>query len=57
MQEAAVVSRSSEYMLADSQQENETLVLEPEGTEFCQRSHELGKGPGALERNGARPIP
>lgn len=44
-------------MLADSQQENETLVLEPEGTEFCQRSHELGKGPGALERNGARPIP
>lgn len=38
-------SRSCECPLTDSQQENWISVLQVEGTEFCQQSHKLGKGP------------
>lgn len=51
------VTRGWEHPLADSQQEKRTSLLGPQGSEFCQQSHVIGKGPWVPERNVAQPTP
>lgn len=45
LREDPMAGTYGESLGAESQQENGTPVLEPQETEFCQQSYELGERP------------